>query len=259
MADLNLALCCLECKGRCCGPCDECPACCDEACKGKKKDKCKTFAYFKNNMFYTDYTQDASYTHTIHDDCLCIGDGFHPKMDANYNGSYTIDSELGLTACQYSENRNGQTKPGNPLEYLFTQNLETCTFMGKNEDWDPEPYDGPCGPNDGCPCCTGGGVGLDDECTSFVKKVSYGGPCCDHEKDPFGCGEGDPCTSKINITSSAKLNFRNEVKLYNNKGEVVDDIQKAYRDDRATPPTYDPCGPLKIWGAPSCHFFYPGG
>ena len=99
--------------------------------------------------------------------------------------------------------------------------------------------------NTSCP-----NINLTDDCPGYEKE-------CNGLSCYPACGEyaQEDCQGSASRSNSAKVNFLNQLNLYNSKGELAN-IEEAYTMDGLTPPTYNPCNATILWTAPGCHFFH---
>jgi hypothetical protein len=173
---------------------------------------------------------------------------YNPEGNTYSNSSYTIDTELGLTNCDSFVSEYMILGPGNPYELTEASNLNTCSRTLSAEDFSPQTASGPCpavSPQGDvqCACCSGNVMLAVNGCSNPLR------PLVD-AKGQTDCGEdcmsgGGETSSSISVT----ISFRNPVKLYNSKGQVVDPIVIGA--------TYNPCNATAQWNAPGCHFFAP--
>ena len=244
------AYCCLNCANlpSCNAAAGDCEPCCSDC---GDTSICQTSAYyFKDGKFYTDFSQSVSMSNAQSWDCQgCTPMDYDPKGTANHNLHYVIDTEFGLISCNSFVVENFNVGPGDPWELTETANLTSCSKSFKVEDFARQTASGPC-PADSpegdvsCDCCSGNVVSAVNGCSDPLRPLNSGG-----QTGIGGCG--DDClsgTGDFSNSISVDISFRNEVKLYNYKGEDVGNIIGA---------TYNPCNATRLWGPPPCHFFAP--
>ena len=251
--DEKQAYCCLNCttSANCCAPCGECPTCCADC---GDNSGCSSSAYFKNGKFYKDFIFTAINVvnyNVKNVDTMC------------YEGGIIVNTSI---ITEYSTLR----RPGKECSVIgkFHNNVNMCPNGGGYEyltSYYGSTYDrkrlcdGPYERNYGDGCTEG----IVESGNTSCPNINITDDCPGYEKECNGlscypaCGEyaEEDCQGSASRSNSAKVNFLNQLNLYDSKGKLAN-IEEAYTIDGLTPPSYNPCSPLTVWYPPQCHFFY---
>lgn len=247
--DRETAYCYLNCghSKNCCGECGECPEC----CKNCNISNDGSFAYFRDNQFYSNYilTEKIISHRDYCTNYVCRAGTISSFLQ--YNSKIKKCSGSGIIKIQgYSDEGDAffsdVTWNGGETKSLTCYESDPCA-RSKVPNQSPAGWDVVC---DKCPK----EITYSTPCPSCGKVDNCGNKAC---FDPYDCGycgddgcyggttNGNPIgIEKINIS----ISFYDPVKLYDRYGNDVGNIIGAY---------FNECDACKLWMAPSCHFFAP--
>jgi len=252
------AYCCLNCTNL--PPCNAAAGNCVPCCKDcGDTSGCSSSAYFKDGKFYKDYI----YRYTSALSWSYYRRPRRRRHSSSYSSIYNSATDECTLAYSIDAAFAGEGDYGSEIQscsgvdkgLVVKDACYGCYYGGQGL--------GPCVEDGFWPTCTcyitssGSCVipSIADECQYFDKgcdNLLDCDACTQEEIDRNNCGG----ISIYGVVSppvyirrySAKVEFRNAVKLYNNKGEEV--------DPSFIGATYNPCNPYATWGA-QCHFFHP--
>lgn len=234
--DEKRAYCCLNCTAsqNCCGPCDKCAACCREC---GDTSSCATSAYFgKDDKIYRRYI--ATYKINYYN---CFGPYGCLPPSSNETVETYMDRWIGKL-----DSKDGIKKVYGGSSYKLLWGICDPNFANQEFRYDEDSkyfYYGTFGKFIGESECNGeksessGEIGYGSLPIDFPIVEAKDGECnLPNYNDPFD-----------SVVVSGEIDFVEELKTYNNEGEIVAD---PIPED-----PYDPCNPIRTATAPGCHFF----
>lgn len=247
--------CCLVCAGteNCCGSCGECPICCEECNEQGIITNCSIKAYLgSDNKFYKKYTaiasaQGRSIYHQDDTDCsyrALITNTSNASLRANSEGLYDVQGQKSFESYDSCQQENACNDP-------YTSIVTEKNGIGEWIDHRKEN----CKDSEQCECIQSKMLTSEYPGTPppvYLVDANYEdcNLCIDDQQTLDY--QGVNLTNIDYFCGRGTVSFLEELKLYHGSGEEVLDPLNVLGN-----PVYNPCSPIQIINAPSCHFFYP--